>query len=99
MQVPDEQALTVRLNSMGYQPVTIEMAPGARGGAAAAASARTLMAAPVPAHAAPQGSKLSADERSISRMYYQLHQGFKAGMPAFQTLTTVQAQIRHSALH
>ncbi len=105
MQVSDEQALSARLTSMGYRPVHVEAAGGAgrtRMPAAPSpvpAAAGTGVFAPAAPAAVPgPRSRLSADTRSVARMYHQLHLSFRAGMPAYQALTTVQGQIHHGAL-
>jgi type II secretory pathway component PulF len=91
MQVPDEQALNARLQAMGYRPTTVQMAQS--GGA------RTLQPAASP-HAAPAAgaSRLSANERALARMFHQLHISFRAGMPAFQAVSTVSAQVADPAI-
>ena len=62
MQVSDEQTLTMRLVSMGYRPVSVQLAPGGGGRQAGPAS-------PVTA-ASPAGavSTLSVNERTLARM-------------------------------
>jgi general secretion pathway protein F len=85
MQVSDENTLTMRLVSMGYRPMSVQLAPGAGG-----------RPAPTPVSAAsPSGPVSNAflNERTLARMYHQLHISFRAGMPAFQAVNTVAAQV------
>lgn len=95
MQVTDEGALNTRLISMGYQPVLVQVAPGAGGTAAQTAGAARSQAPP---KQAPSGSRASATERDVARMYQQLCISFRAGMPAFQALHTVSGQIANATL-
>lgn len=99
MQVSDEAALSDRLRAMGYRPVTIHPPTIARRGTRQA-SMQTHGAGTRSAAVGRSGrvSKLSADERSMARMLHQLHLAFRAGIPAFQALSTVQAQVSHPAL-
>lgn len=93
MQVADERVLTARLATMGYQPLSIEVAGGS--------SPRIpSYAGSAPVYGAPAGpvSNLSAGEREIARMFHQLYLSFRAGMPAFQALSTVGEQVRSSPL-
>jgi type II secretory pathway component PulF len=98
MQVADERALTARLHSMGYQPTTVQVAQRSLREAQqqVGTSARTLAFSAPPA--AARTSNISAGERAIARMFHQLHLAFRAGMPAFQALTTVQAQVYEPSL-
>ena len=50
-----------------------------------------------PAPAGPK-SKLSASKRSIARMFHQLHIAVRAGMPIFQAVSTVSAQVPEAPL-
>jgi type II secretory pathway component PulF len=105
MQVPDEQALSARLHSMGYQPTTVQVAQRTltpAGRAATRAVPQTQLAQPLrsggavrrpsPAVSGPL-SRLTADERSVARLFHQLHTAFRAGMPAYQAISTVAAQV------
>lgn len=99
MQVADEAALSARLTAMGYRPVTIH-APAVtrRGTRQAAAQAHLTATGGKAVNAGGATSKLHADERSMARMLHQLYLAFRAGIPAFQALSTVQAQVSHLAL-
>src|SRR5688572_29120144 len=90
MQVSDEGALNTRLISMGYQPVLVQVAPGAPAAVGRATQATRPQA---PASPGPGTSPVRATERNIARMYQQLYISFRAGMPAFQALHTVSAQV------
>lgn len=90
MNVASEQALAARLQSMGYHPTTIQVAQR---------SLRQTAAAPAPQSAAfAPGARLSASDRSVARMLHQLHISFRAGLPAYQALTTVSGQVAEPVL-
>ena len=97
MQVSDERALATRLTSMGYRPLSVQVAGG---NGAVARPQRQVTGQPVVAQvptAAP-GSKLTANERSMARMYHQLYISFRAGMPAYQAFSTVAGQVHERSL-
>jgi type II secretory pathway component PulF len=91
MQVADERSLTARLAALGYQPTHVETAGAS--GREVTATGGVLGTPPV-----SRESKLSADRRSIAQMFHQLFIAFRAGMPAFQALTTVSGQSPHPAV-
>jgi len=96
MQVADERALCERLAGMGYRPTRVEATgppaqrPPAPGSVPQDRTIGYAQAAPV--------SDLSANERSLARLHHQLYISFRAGMPAYQALTTVQGQVREQSL-
>ncbi|MFN3652914.1 MAG: type II secretion system F family protein [Armatimonadota bacterium] len=96
MQELDEQAVSRRLAAQGYRPVSIEVAQrglrASAAGLAAGAPAAATQSAPAPV------SRLSAPERSIARMLHQLHISFRAGMPAYQAVSTVAGQVHDRSL-
>jgi type II secretory pathway component PulF len=91
MQVADEQMLATRLNSMGYQPTSIQIAQSQVG--SGRDRSRTIQGTVT----APR-SPLSASKRSVARLFHQLHMSFRAGMPAYQALTTVAGQVHEAPL-
>jgi type II secretory pathway component PulF len=102
MQVPDEQALSARLHSMGYQPTTVQVAQRALTPAGRAVSRPVQQAQQLRSGGSatrsmppPSGplSRLTANERSVARLFHQLHTAFRAGMPAYQAISTVAAQV------
>lgn len=103
MQVSDEAALNARLTAMGYQPTHVEIphrSLTASRGVTQAAGASTAAAgsAARASHAMPGASPLTASERSIARLFHQLHIAFRAGMPAFHAISTVAGQIHERSL-
>jgi type II secretory pathway component PulF len=88
MAAGDEQSLAQRLGAMGYR--LVNALPPQEGGTAPTAT----MAAPV----SRKGSSLSASRRGIAQMFHQLQLSFRAGMPAYQAVTTVAAQTREGSL-
>jgi type II secretory pathway component PulF len=95
MQVADEQALAVRLASMGYQPTSVEIAQRSL---RQAAQRSAVGAGSIPQAAAGPVSPLTASERALARMFHQLHISFRAGMPAFQAVSTVATQVQEPPL-
>ncbi len=109
MQATSEQEVFGRLTSMGYNPVLAQSAPL---DTAAARPGHPAVSRSIPAHpftapgAVPVGAssagqapaRLSASKRSIARMYHQLYIAFRAGMPAFQAISTVSAQVPEHGL-
>ena len=90
MQVDSEQTLSTRLATMGYEPTLVQVSP------------RALTHAPAPKAATAKtetlGSRLSASERDVARVTHQLFLALKAGMPVYQSLTTVAGQVSSPAL-
>lgn len=85
MQVADEAVLQRRLQAMGYQPLLVQPASGAR------------RAAPVPGAAAPVApvpavSSMTVSPRVLSQFYYELGMSLSAGIQAFQALSDVAAR-------
>jgi type II secretory pathway component PulF len=94
MQVQDEHALSARLAAMGLQPTFVEAAGRATPAAAPSAPASpTSTGAPV-----LPVSDLTADDRAKARMFHQLHISLRAGMAAYQAVTTVAAQMPERSL-
>ena len=102
MLVPDEQTVTTRLASMGYQTTAVHLSQNDRSTVArrTITPAQTMAAAPQHTPAAPTGpvSLVSADDQSRARMLYQLHMSLRAGMPIYQALTTVESQVYQPVL-
>lgn len=101
MQVSDEAALNARLTEMGYRATHVEIPhrslTACRG--ATHASGSTASRLPARAYGAmPAASPITASERSIARLFHQLHIAFRAGMPAFQAISTVAGQIHERPL-
>jgi type II secretory pathway component PulF len=90
MQVDNEHALAARLAQMGYRATMVQVAQRNLTQAPAAAPAVTA--------SVRSGSHLAAPDREVARMLHQLHLAFKAGMPAFLSITTVAGQTYHAAL-
>lgn len=91
MQVADEATLTSRLATMGYQPIAIQQSQ-----TSLRPSTGSHQAAP-PSQGPPV-SRLSASKRSLARMLHQLYISFRAGMPAYQALSTVAGQVHDRPL-
>ena len=97
MQVADEHALASRLQTMGYQPLLVETSRRPLQYAPQAAAVGAGFPAAMPA--APLiTSPLTASERSIARMFHQLYISFRAGMPAYQAVSTVAGQVHERPL-
>ncbi|HTE18802.1 MAG TPA: type II secretion system F family protein, partial [Armatimonadota bacterium] len=97
MQVADEHALASRLQTMGYQPLLVETSRRPLQHAPQAATVG--VGSPHVTQSAPLAvSPLTASERSIARMLHQLHISFRAGMPAYQAVTTVAGQVHERPL-
>jgi type II secretory pathway component PulF len=97
MQETDEQALTARLTSMGYRDLSIEIAQRQLRQAAQFTSP-VVQHQPAGSRHAAEVSKLSTNERALARMFHQLHLSFRAGMPAFQAVSTVAVQVHEPPL-
>ncbi len=91
MQAADEGALSARLHTLGYQPVAIMVAQRPL-------RAASGLAASPNGHSGSRHSKLTAPEWACARVLHQLHLSFRAGMSAFQALSTVSGQTHDPAI-
>lgn len=102
MLVPDEQTVTTRLASMGYQTTQVHLSHNDQSTVArrTITPVQTMAATPRHTSAAPTGpvSLVSTDDQSRARMLYQLHMSLRAGMPIYQALTTVESQVYNPVL-
>lgn len=92
MQVADERAVADKLTQMGYQPTSIELTQRSFQ-QTASKSARTG-----PPATTVEGSKLTANKRTLARLYHQLHVSLRSGMAPFQAFTTVAGQLSEPAV-
>ncbi|HEU4753327.1 MAG TPA: type II secretion system F family protein, partial [Armatimonadota bacterium] len=84
--------------SMGYRPTSVQVAQRNLTAGAFAAPAHVTASSYTAGGPAGPVSNLSANERARARMFHQLYISFRAGMPAYQAVTTVASQVFEPAL-